>query len=94
MSDPASPPPRSSSVAPASETGNGSESSLPDAYFDTHTDQSYISPAKEEASGDSEGRTENKQKRKRTRYVDTCQPYTKLVPRRMAARRFNFESEG
>jgi hypothetical protein len=72
MSDATSPPPRSSS-APADETAheNGSELSFLEGEYDMGLDQSYMSTAKEEASGDSEGRADNKQKRKRTRYVRT-----------------------
>jgi hypothetical protein len=71
MSDATLPPPRSSSAAPASETGNRSDATLPEGYFDAPPDQPSSSPAKEEASGDSEGRTDSKQKRKRTRYATT-----------------------
>ncbi len=78
MSD-ATSPPRSSS-APADETAheNGSELSFLEGEYDTSLEQSYVSTAKEEASGDSEGRADNKQKRKRTRYVHTSNTYISL----------------
>jgi hypothetical protein len=69
MSDATLPPPRSSSLAPAADAGSRSDSSSGEGEFDTSLDQSTYSAVKEEGSGDSEGRQDNKQKRKRTRYV-------------------------
>ena len=68
MSDATLPlPPRSSSAAPVSEGHQRADSSEGEAEFDTSLDQSTDYAAREENSGDS-GRTDNKQKRKRTRY--------------------------
>jgi hypothetical protein len=73
MSDATLPPPRSSSLAPAADAGSRSDSSSSEGGFDTSLDQSTYSAMKEEGSGDSEGRQDNKQKRKRTRYVRDLQ---------------------
>ena len=72
MSDATLPlPPRSSSAAPVSEGHQRADSSEGEAEFDTSLDQSTDYAAREENSGDS-GRTDNKQKRKRTRYGVAC----------------------
>jgi hypothetical protein len=73
MSDATLPPPRSSSLAPAADAGNRSDSSSGEGEFDTSLDQSTYSVMREEGLGDSEGKQDNKQKRKRTRYVRDLQ---------------------
>jgi hypothetical protein len=60
-------PPHSSSPAPVSEARQRANSSEGEGEFDTSLDQSTDSVAREENTGDC-GRTDNKQKRKRTRY--------------------------
>ena len=69
MSDATLTPPRSSSLPPAADAGSRSDSSSGEGEFDTSLDQSTYSAMKEEGSGDFEGRQDNKQKRKRTRYA-------------------------
>ena len=69
MNDATLPPPRSSSAAPDVQFRNQSDSSSGEGDFDTSLDPSAYILSKEENSGDSEGRTDNKQRRKRTRYV-------------------------
>jgi hypothetical protein len=69
MSDATLVPPRSSSLAPAAEAGSRLDSSSGEDELDTSLDQSTYSAMAEEVSGDSEKRPDNKQKRKRTRYV-------------------------
>jgi hypothetical protein len=69
MSDATSPlPPRSSSAAPVSE-GQRADSSSGEGEFGTSLDQSTESVGREENTDDFGGRADNKQKRKRTRYV-------------------------
>ena len=65
------PPPRATSSPPASQDEGLHNSSSGEGEFDTSFDSSRISAGgmKEESAGDSEGRTDGKQKRKRTRYV-------------------------
>jgi hypothetical protein len=69
MSDATLPPPRSSSAALTAEVGHSSDSNSAEGEFDTSLDQSFDSGAKGEVSSGFEGRAENKQRRKRTRYV-------------------------
>lgn len=68
MSD-ATLPPRSSSADPVDE-GNGQDSSLLEQYPEAEAEETYMSAVKEDGSGDSGGGMDNKQKRKRTRFVD------------------------
>jgi len=68
MSDATLPPPPRSSSAPVSEGRQRSDSSSGEGEFDTSLDQSIGNAAREDDTGDSGGRTDNKQKRKRTRY--------------------------
>jgi hypothetical protein len=72
MSDATVPsPPRSSSAAPVAEGRQRADSSSGEneGELDTSLEQSTGSTAGEDFTGDSGGRTDNKQKRKRTRYV-------------------------
>ena len=70
MSDATSPPPpRSSSTAPEAEGRQRADSSSGEGEFDTSLDQSTGTATREDSACDFEGRTDNKQKRKRTRYV-------------------------
>ena len=70
MSDATSPPPpRSSSTAPEVEGRQRADSSSGEGEFDISLDQSTGSATREDSTCDFEGRTDNKQKRKRTRYV-------------------------
>lgn len=72
MSDATLPlPPRSSSVAPVSEGRPRADSSSGEGEgeFDTSIEQATASLAGEDLNGESGGRAENKQKRKRTRYI-------------------------
>jgi len=84
MSDATLPPPRCSSAGPAAGDGNRSDSSSGEVESDASLIQSSDAASKEERSGNPEGRIENKQKRKRTRYVvylwGTC-PYRPFPPR-------------
>jgi hypothetical protein len=73
MSDATLPSPRSTSLGLAADTGSRSDSSSGEGEFATSLDQSTYSTVKGEVSGDSEGRPDNKQKRKRTRYVQDMQ---------------------
>jgi len=56
-------------VAPTAEAAQRSDSSSGEEEFDTSLELCVSAVGKEESAGDSEGRTDNKQKRKRTRYV-------------------------
>lgn len=69
MSDATLPPPRSSSAAPTAEVGHCSDSNSAEGEFNTSLDGSLDSGAKGEPSSGFDGRAENKQRRKRTRYV-------------------------
>jgi len=71
MSDATLPPPRSSSVAPATGDGNRSDSSAVEHEHgsDTSFTQSTGHNINEDGAGGLEGRPSNKQKRKRTRYA-------------------------
>ena len=69
MSDATLPPPRTSSAAPTAEAAQQSDSSFGEGEFDTFLESCVSAVGKEESVGDGEGRTDNKQKRKRTRYV-------------------------
>lgn len=70
MCDATLPPPRRlSSAAPATASRSLSDSSSGDADFETCLNQSAAYVVRGESLGDSEGRADNKQKRKRTRYV-------------------------
>src|ERR1700709_2635086 len=66
MSDATLPPPRSSSAAPTGGDGSRSDSSSGEVESETSLIESSDVASKEEGP---EGRMENKQKRKRTRYV-------------------------
>ncbi|TVY83353.1 Homeobox protein YOX1 [Lachnellula suecica] len=68
MSDATLPPPRSSPVGPASEGRERSNSSQSQDNFDVSGEQSSDPATGEGASGESETRAENKQRRKRTRH--------------------------
>jgi hypothetical protein len=68
MTDATLPPPRSS-INPASEGRERSNSSQSREEFDVSGEQNSDPAAGEGASGESESRAENKQRRKRTRYV-------------------------
>ena len=63
------PPRRLSSAAPAMVARVLSDSSSGEGDFETCLEQSASYIPRGEGSGGSEGRAENKQKRKRTRYV-------------------------
>jgi hypothetical protein len=63
------PPPRSSSAGPVSEGYQRADSSEGEGEYDTSLDQSTVFAVREDNTGDSGERTDNKQKRKRTRYV-------------------------
>lgn len=69
MSDATLPPPRSSSAAPTAEAAQQSDSSSGEGEFDTSLESCVSAGGKEESAGDGERRTDNKQKRKRTRYM-------------------------
>lgn len=69
MTDATLPPPRSSSVGSTSEGRERSNSSQSREEFDVSGEQSSDPANGEGTSGDSESRAENKQRRKRTRYV-------------------------
>jgi hypothetical protein len=69
MSDATLPPPRSSSVGPASEGRERSNSTQSRDEFDVSGEQSSDPATGEGGSGESESRAENKQRRKRTRYA-------------------------
>lgn len=77
MSD-ATLPPRSSSAEPVEDMANGSDLTLPGSNPDTLREDDYVSTTREDGSGDSAGGTDNKQKRKRTRYVGSCAPLSSL----------------
>ncbi|KAK0119228.1 hypothetical protein ONS95_008084 [Cadophora gregata] len=71
MSDAILPPPRRhSSAAPATAVRTHSDSSSGDGDFETCLEQSTGYAARGEVIGDSEGRSDNKQKRKRTSPAD------------------------
>lgn len=70
MSDATLPPPRRlSSAAPATANRIRSDSSSGEGEFETCLEQSAGYATRGVGLGDSEGRADNKQKRKRTRYV-------------------------
>ncbi len=72
MSDATLPPPRrssSASAAPATAARVRSDSSSGDGEFEISFEQSTEFIARGDVLGDSEGRADNKQKRKRTRYA-------------------------
>ena len=69
MTDATLPPPRSSSVRSTSEGRERSDSSQSREEFDMSMEQSSDPASGEGTSGESESRVENKQRRKRTRYV-------------------------
>lgn len=91
MSDATLPPPRSSSVDPASEGRERSNSSQSREDFDVSGEQSSDPATREGASGESESRAENKQRRKRTRHV-LILFLTYSLPLRMLP--FNFVEAG
>ena len=75
MSDATLTPSRSSSLPPAADAPSRSDTSSGEGEFDTSLDQSTYPAVKEEGSGNSEGRQDNKQKRKRTRYALVLQRF-------------------
>lgn len=71
MSDSATlPSPHLSSGELPVESGNRSESSSSEGDFNSRGEQSSLPDSKIEDSNDADARADNKQKRKRTRYVD------------------------